>query len=75
MKLNHSQYLVVNEMSETVISYDDASRLVGWLCGKRTSHLKIIVVASNGKAQVMEIGDDVLGLQKTLVAKMNDLLR
>ena len=73
MKLNHRQYLVINEMAETVIGYDDANRLISWLLGKRTGHLKIIVVGTNGRAQVLEIGNDIIDFQKLLISTMNSL--
>jgi hypothetical protein len=73
MKLNHIQFLVVNELSETVISYDDVNRLTAWLFGKKVTHLKVIVIGNSGRAQVLDIGTDVLGFSKTLVTTLNQL--
>jgi hypothetical protein len=73
MKLNHTQYLVVNEIGETVVSYDDIGRLTSWLSGKRHGHLKIIVIGTKGRAQVLDIIPDLIEFPKILNRTMTQL--
>jgi len=72
MKLDRNYYLVHNTASETVTHYDDAYRLVGWLMGKKTSHLIIHVIKGN-KAKLLAVNTDPLDFQKELLATMASL--
>jgi len=72
MTLNRNFYLVHNTASETVTHYDDAYRLVGWLMGKKTSHLVIHVIKGD-KAKLLLVNTDPLDFQKELLTTMASL--
>lgn len=72
MTLNRNYYLVHNTIAETVTHYDDAYRLVGWLLGKKTSHLVIHVIKGD-RAKLLTVENDVLSFQKRLIETMNTL--
>ena len=74
MRLKERIYRLLNEPAGTFTEYSDASRMVSWLCGKRTGHLVIQIVGTKGRVREMQVGDyDPSDLLKDLVATMHDL--
>jgi len=72
MTLNRNYYLVHNTQSDTVTHYDEVHRLVGWLMGKKTQHLTIIVVKGD-KARLLSVDGDPFAFQKKLLDTMANL--
>lgn len=72
IKLDRQYYLCHNTTAEIVTHYDDAYRLIGWLMGKRTSHL-IIHVIKNDKARLLTVDPDPIAFQKKLLDTMASL--
>lgn len=71
--LNRNCYRLLNTASETYVDYDDASRLVGWLMGKRTGNFIVQVVKGDKVRQMLVDNDDPFGFQKKLLDTMDKL--
>jgi hypothetical protein len=72
IQLNRNRYLVLNDTAEVFNSFDDVNRLLGWLVGKRTSHLTVYVVKGY-RARLMPVSNDLLEFREILTKTMSEL--
>ena len=77
--MRHQQervYRLLNLRDEVYTKYDDPHRLVTWLMGKRTSHLLIQVVGTQGRVREYIVPDeDASDLIKMMVSDMIELTK
>ena len=66
-------YRILNQ-PDIYTTYTDANRVVGFLCGKKSTRFLVQVVGTKGRVQEFPVGDmDPLEFQKTLISTMHSL--